>query len=296
MSELNNRAFAQAKRVVEKRNSIPILSMGRVKKNVLYATDMDIWFEHKVENLKDGLYHVHKSAAINEPVPDSDGHDVSDFPAIHEMAIGEFYEFECAAIREVGKFASTESARHYLNGVFFTPGVIVATDGHTMCRKHIEHGFGPAIMTNKTVGLIPVTGHVRIAAAKSSQDTEFAVIHVNKNLALKSKMIDGRYPDFNRAIPNPDSPLITATQDCARKLPDDWYEQAERKLKLARVENKTAYVNFNIGGDRPCIMGFTAEYLMRLPRAAREFYCEAVDQPARFDIGNSTYVVMPVRA
>jgi DNA polymerase-3 subunit beta len=140
-----------------------------------------------------------------------------EFPA---MAEGEFsHEFELPApnlIRLVDKtrFAiSTEETRYYLNGIFIhavegngRPLLrAVATDGHRLSRVDIPlpegaQGIPGVIVPRKTVGELrklvdEVEGNISVSVSETKIRFAF------EDTVLTSKLIDGRFPDYEQVIP-----------------------------------------------------------------------------------------------
>lgn len=283
MSKLNKAAFALAKRVTDARNVIPILDCALVKGNILRATNMDMELEHRVEGLADGLYHVRKSAAIGEAVPEPHMSE-ADFPQLQRIRRDKFYKFEAAMVREVLGFVSKEETRYHLNGIFFNDGVVVATDGHTMCRKLEGHKLINMIIPTYALAVLPVKGKIYIALA-ANDTSRYAMIKVNDDATIYTKLIEGAYPDYKRAIPEPDD-----DQAGHFELPINWIADATRTCKLASVEGKKVPI-VKLGDH-----AFNAKYLLRLPKTAHKFFQKTPSDAMRFDVRDSTYVIMPMRA
>lgn len=122
-------------------------------------------------------------------------------------------EEDYTAFRRVWPFISDEETRYYLNGVGLDivggVGVAVATDGHRLASMPISSGL-TAIPANLRKPIIPrkaVQMMLGLGAGEAN------VIFHRKNdgaptmelsgdgVRLKSKLIDGSYPDWKRVLP-----------------------------------------------------------------------------------------------
>ena len=106
------------------------------------------------------------------------------------------------------KFAiSNDETRHYLNGK--DEGnknlIAVATDGHRLSKTSINvddnTNFHPIILPKKTIfELLSILNdqkdNIKIISTKSK--IKFLI----KNISLISKVIDGKFPDYNKVIPS----------------------------------------------------------------------------------------------
>jgi DNA polymerase-3 subunit beta len=138
----------------------------------------------------------------------------ADFPDLGGGTFTAEFDLDIAAMFAPVSFAiSNEETRFYLNGVYFqsTEGdssVAVATDGHRLARN-----FGPALPTfagiivpRKTVSLLP-KGEVRVSVS----DTKIRI--VAGDFVLTSKLIDGTFPDYNRVIPTQNDKSVAVDRD-----------------------------------------------------------------------------------
>jgi len=147
----------------------------------------------------------------------------SDFPDLGTHHYDAEFEIDLAALFAPVAFSiSTEETRYYLGGVYFvSPGapgggsVAVATDGHRLA-KHVGPilpAFDGIIVPRKTVGLIP-KGTVTVSV--SSTNIRIA----SGDLVLTSKLIDGTFPDYERVIPRSNDKVVTVDRDSIMKAAD----------------------------------------------------------------------------
>jgi DNA polymerase-3 subunit beta len=233
------RLLASVTKVVESRNTIPILSTVRLiagdgKLNAT-ASDLDIEISGMIDaetpeafaacidaKLLVGI--VSKIAGDEvELVATSDGATlkagrsryqlqtlpIDDFPTMAAGKLPTEFKTDLAALFAPVSFAiSTEETRYYLNGIYLAGGktelTAVATDGHRLSRHNGEPvgEFSGVIIPRKAVGLVPkgaVT--VRLSDAKIQFETADALI--------TSKLIDGTFPDYQRVIPTGNDRVVT---------------------------------------------------------------------------------------
>ncbi len=250
------RAMAHLARVVEQRNTIPILGNVRLSARdqtlTLTATDLDIEARVTVDcdvsgsgditvpagTMNDIVRKIAEGASVSlgwdgtgttvtvrsgrsrfslQALPASGFPDltVGDMPHRFTMPAATLL-----ALIEATSFAiSTEETRYYLNGIYLhcpTDGENgsllrgVATDGHRLARFDAPapegtSGMSGIIVPRKTVGEIArlakdamdKNGNGNIEVALSA-----AKIRVSSaNVTLTSKLIDGTFPEYSRAIP-----------------------------------------------------------------------------------------------
>lgn len=244
------RAVGAVAKVVEARNTIPILSNilldagdGKLK---VTGTDLDIEASTSVEatvnvpgrltvNAK-LLGDLAKKATGDVTVTFDDGRLIvkygrsrftlqtlpaEDFPDLGLPKFDAEFDIDLAALFAPVSFAiSTEETRYYLNGVYFRGGdeaVAVATDGHRLA-KHVGPilpAFDGIIVPRKTVGLVP-KGTVSVSVSSTK------IRIASGDLVLTSKLIDGTFPDYQRVIPTTErnDKIVTVDRDSIMKAAD----------------------------------------------------------------------------
>ena len=138
----------------------------------------------------------------------------SDFPTTEEIADESVFaiaQSELKRMIDLTQFAmARQDVRYYLNGLLleFAPGGLkaVATDGHRLAVAHyaIETGVGEP----KSI-IVPRKGVLELGRLLGSDDTELNV-RVGSNavqlavdgVRFTSKLIDGKFPDYGRVIPD----------------------------------------------------------------------------------------------
>lgn len=234
------RILAATTRVVEARNTIPILSTVRLVAEdgtlTATATDLDIAVTASAPAtgdmaacidarlLSDIVKKLPADAEIDIAVDGSSATlkagrarfklpvlPVGDFPDMDGGAFAAEFEADMAALFAPVKFAiSNEEQRYYLGGVFLhvVNGklVAVATDGHRLARHigaEIGVDFAGIIVPRKASEIMP-NGNVAVSVS----DTRIRI--VKDGAVIVSKLIDGTFPDYMRVIPTGNDKLVRA--------------------------------------------------------------------------------------
>ena len=153
----------------------------------------------------------------------------SDFPSLEK--INSVYEFEITqkTLRDIidkTAFAmAQQDVRYYLNGLMLEVSAnylrAVATDGHRLA--YCEKETSADIADIKQV-ILPRKGVLELVRLLSDTDDTVKIIlgsnHLQvefNQLRLTSKLIDGRFPDYNRVMPTDGNNVITADRDQLRQ-------------------------------------------------------------------------------
>lgn len=232
-----SKTLTQAAAIVERKNTIPILANIKLTATdglAIEATDLDITFVTSInaDVTEQGSTTVdaHMLAGIVKKLPSGDVVLVDDgqyltvsagrsrfklatLPAddYPQIASDEFeFDIDIPANDLKRLFAksmfamSTEETRYYLNGVYLHPKdgcmAAVATDGHRLAvvSSAIPAEFTGVIVPRKTVGELNKVLEIGDAQLSISE-TKIRV--VAGPVTITSKVIDGKFPDYNRIIP-----------------------------------------------------------------------------------------------
>jgi DNA polymerase III subunit beta len=264
------KSLGHVHRVVERRNTIPILANVLVKaergKLSLKATDLDLevtdataaevsaggsttvpahMFYEIVRKLPEGAQIVLEGSGDRAVLSLRAGRSrftlqtlpESDFP---DLAAGEMsHSFKLAADYLNGIYLHTIGSAH--SGTLRA----VATDGHRLAQVELPlpqgaGGMPGIIVPRKTVGEVQrliETGEGDIAIELSSGKIRFTI----GNVVLTSKLIDGTFPDYARVIPvNNDKSLVVDKKD---------FEAAVDRVSTVSSERGRA-VKLSITGGR----------------------------------------------
>ena len=140
----------------------------------------------------------------------------SDFPVLEDSIESDFLEIKSKNLLKIlnkTKFSiSNDETRHYLNGIYLhkteedNPNLVaVATDGHRLSKTQIsldeDKSFYPVILPKKTVfeviNIISEEAETPIKIISERSKIKFII----KDIILISKVIDGKFPDYERVIP-----------------------------------------------------------------------------------------------
>lgn len=170
-------------------------------------------------NEKTGATSVRYSASIyvGDAVYTIDACDAGDFPTILGDRAGMIERFTnghfAAALKKVSCCISTEETRYYLNGVNWAATDsgkrMAATDGHrlALCRYAADEDGSrfSYIIPRKTVGVISqflASSDIEIfAVGKGNQIVDTLLDFKAPGVTLRSKLIDGTFPDIERVMP-----------------------------------------------------------------------------------------------
>lgn len=224
------RLLSAVSRVVEARNTIPILATVRLVaeggKLTATATDLDMSITSSCD--ADGDFEACIDAKLltnvvaklaGEPVDLSiqgsfvvlqcgrpkfklEYLPVDDFPKYDAGTFDAKFDADLAALFAPLIFAiSQEKSRHYLNGIFVhtVDGKLAAcaTDGHRMSTQTGDKApnFPPAIVPTKTISLLPA-GEVTVEVSASK------IRFTAGETVVTSQLVLGEYPDYERVIPS----------------------------------------------------------------------------------------------
>ena len=218
-----------------------------------------------------------------------------------------------------------QDVRYYLNGLFFEvdPSYLtaVATDGHRLAC--FNHSFNLGLSQTRSV-IIPfkTVNELRRQLSYGANDikiefSERLIRFTVCETVSSSKLVDGRYPEYQRVIPASLNKVATANRESLRKalaraaiLSNEKYrglrvtfESGVLRLVAHNPEQEEAIeeMELNYQGEST-VIGFNVSYLSDLLNAI-----DTTDVEVYFEDGNSsslwrgvgandeTYVVMPMR-
>lgn len=220
-------------RVVERRNTIPILNTVLFERNKIRATDLDIEMQMIVPaTTATGSAAIdHRSLAnIVRHIPDDDRVMIEggregvtltfsagryDLPALPPSDFPDSLSGDLApveidgdklskALRFASHFISTEETRYYLNGICLDGRNAVATDGHRLGHHPVGSdltAMGRMILPRKAISLIcglPAPKSLHRLTTNIGAEVRF------DGVTIRTKSIDGNFPDWTRVVPEND--------------------------------------------------------------------------------------------
>ena len=138
----------------------------------------------------------------------------SDFPTTEEIVDESEYviaQSELKRLIDLTQFAmARQDVRYYLNGLLLEITLrkikAVATDGHRLAVAHLDIETG--VEETKSI-IVPRKGVLELARLLTSEDSDLKVrVGTNavqlaiEDVRFTSKLIDGKFPDYGRVIPD----------------------------------------------------------------------------------------------
>ncbi|MCW8875654.1 MAG: DNA polymerase III subunit beta [Kangiellaceae bacterium] len=253
-----------------------------------------------------------------------------EFPNIEEAVFNLGFEIETAQLKELfdkTQFAMAhQDVRYYLNGMLLEVNnsniVSVATDGHRLALSKTQ--LDQPVSEELVQAIIPRKGIIEAGKLLSTSDgsckLELSTNHIRISLGefvFTSKLIDGRFPDYDKVLPRNAQRLMVATKDTLK----DAFSRASilcnekfRGVRLNLVNNQLsihannpeqeeAQIDVDVDySEEELEIGFNVGYLLDALNAIKS-------ENVRFNLGDSNssvlienadsgdslYVVMPMR-
>lgn len=153
----------------------------------------------------------------------------ADFPSLDEISAGSEFELPQKTLKDIIDKTSFSMAqqdvRYYLNGLMLAISSkilrAVATDGHRLayCEKEMN-----CELTDIKQVILPRKGVLELVRLLENTEEKIKVIlssnHLRvelNNIRFTSKLIDGRFPDYNRVIPEDGNCVMTADREIMRQ-------------------------------------------------------------------------------
>lgn len=252
-----------------------------------------------------------------------------EFPFLETIEGGSLLTVDQGAFKKLierTQFAMAhQDVRYYLNGLLLVvaPDMLraVATDGHRLALSQVAGETGVETATQAIVPRKAITELQRLLAPTEGQiQITLTANHLQvglPDLRFTSKLIDGRFPDYERVIPERGDKFVTGDCEVVRQalartaiLSNDKY----KGVRLALGENRLCLQAQNPEHEEaedeveltyeggPIEIGFNVTYLMEA-LAAMEGECFVLELTGPDSSGllyaqsdnSSQYVVMPMR-
>ena len=253
----------------------------------------------------------------------------NDFPTVEEGPGSLTFNLPQAKLRrliERTSFAmAQQDVRYYLNGMLLEvqSGLLraVATDGHRLAMCSMEAAIQ---QDGKHQVIVPRKGILELARLLTEQDAEVSIVlgqhHIRANtgeFTFTSKLVDGKFPDYERVLPRGGDKLVLAERQGLREafsrtaiLSNEKYRGIRLtlaagllKIQANNPEQEEAeeeiVVDYSGGGLE---IGFNVSYLLdvlgvmgteQVRLILSDSNSSALLQEA--DNDDSAYVVMPMR-
>ncbi|HRE53261.1 MAG TPA: DNA polymerase III subunit beta [Candidatus Competibacter sp.] len=253
----------------------------------------------------------------------------ADFPTLEDLPFDEDIRLAQSALRgliERAHFAmAQQDVRYYLNGLLLDvgPGVlrVVATDGHRMAFQEMSIEADSA---RPRQVIVPRKGVLELMRLLADSEAD-AVLALGANhirvamgdTRLTSKLIDGKFPDYQRVIPRDPGRVVIAdravlrgalaragivlddkTQGVRLQL-EDWTLRAQAHNSEQEEAEEEIEINYSGG---PMEIGFNVSYLLDALGALNGELAKLSFNDSGSSClieenegGNSKHVIMPMR-
>ena len=218
-----------------------------------------------------------------------------DFPTMTDEGLDHSFVLSAAVLKRLidkTRFAiSTEETRYYLNGIYLHPHETdgesrlraVATDGHRLARVEADlpegaSGMPAVILPRKTVGEVrklidDLDDGDPVEIALSSARMRFQI----GPAVLRSRLIDGTFPDYERVIPSGNDKQMVAPTKLLSEAVDrvaTISTEKSRAIKLSLAEGRLRLNAVSPDAGRaeeeidiaysgtPLEIGFNARYIL----------------------------------
>ncbi len=263
-----------------------------------------------------------RSRFVLSTLPAAEFPVVEDVQAVYSLKLA---QEELRRLVEKTAFAmAQQDVRYYLNGLLLETGKkfvrAVATDGHRLALSELPIGEQKAGAHQVIIPRKGVLELQRLLGAAGDVELAVGANHVRANLGeirFTSKLIDGRFPDYERVIPKADKNRLVADRESLRQslqraaiLSNEKYRGIRLELGdgMLRIqannpdqEEARDEVEVEYGGEAMEV-GFNVNYLLDALAALESETVEVgfVDPNSSClisapDAGGSRYVVMPMR-
>ena len=253
----------------------------------------------------------------------------SDFPALDDISSVFDFSLPQNVLKELIEKTSfamaQQDVRYYLNGLMLevASGVVrtVATDGHRLayCEKNIDGDLADS----KQV-IIPRKGVSELQRLLSDSDDPVKVVLGNNHIQCElpnqrftSKLIDGRFPDYKRVMPEAEGNVFTADKESLKSalirasiLSNEKYRGIRvmmnndlLKLQAQNPDQEEAdvEVEVNYSGD-PLEIGFNVTYMLDVLNTSSNDVVQGIIKDSNSsclmtfpDEPQAKYVIMPMR-
>jgi DNA polymerase III subunit beta len=219
-----------------------------------------------------------------------------------------------------------QDVRYYLNGLLFElhPNMIraVATDGHRLALSELHASIGDI---EKTSVIIPRKGILELMRLLDASDVP-VTIHLSANhiqvigdhFTFTSKLIEGRFPDYERVIPRDGNKSFIIEKDtlkgalqraailCNEKFKGVRLELAPNLLRLLsnNPEHEAAEEELTIDyNDEAIDIGFNVVYVQDVLNTIKSEHIKLTFTNSNSSVllednegdGNTIFVIMPMR-
>jgi DNA polymerase III subunit beta len=277
--ELEIRAIANATVLKEGEITVPARKLIDICRALPEGADIDLNVEKDKVVLVSGKSKFLLSTLPARNFPTMEGSNAIEYIDIGESILKEIFD-------STGFAMAHEDVRYYLNGLLLEHGddeiVAVATDGHRLAKVkrsvklHTEKE-GQIILPRKTV--------LELRRLLGSSSDEIVKLEISEkffraifqNIVVTSKLIDGKYPDYEKVIPIGQQRVATLNGDALKMalmrtaiLSNEKYRGVRMSWDVGRLrlqaqnpEHEEAEDELEVKyNEEETVMGFNVGYLI----------------------------------
>lgn len=254
----------------------------------------------------------------------------SDFPSVEESAGTLEFSIPQATLKAMldsTSFAmAQQDVRYYLNGLLFEVSAdylrVVATDGHRLAMHTEKQKI--AVSGNKLQVIVPRKGILELSRLLSDSDEPVSLVigtnHIRARtqaFTFTSKLVDGKFPDYDRVLPKGGDKVLTAVRSDLRQalnrtaiLSNEKFRgirlmlaNDELKIVANNPEQEEAEEIINVEYKGPALeIGFNVSYLVDVLGVLSTDSVQMILADSNSSVliqatenSPSLYVVMPMR-
>lgn len=203
----------------EGRTTIPARKLSDICRSLQADVELELSLEGDKVHLRAGKSHFTLSTLPAEQFPNTE-----DNPQDIEVR---FSERDFKTMLESTSFAmAQQDVRYYLNGMLLEIGdryvKTVATDGHRLALASVDTD---QVLSDKLQVIVPRKGVQEFNRLLSDSDNEVAVFigdnHIQSqigNFKFTSKLIDGKFPEYDRVIPQGGDKIVVADRESLKAM------------------------------------------------------------------------------
>lgn len=203
----------------EGRTTIPARKLSDICRSLPADVQVELSLEGDKAQLKAG-----KSRFTLATLPADQFPNTEDNPQDVEVR---FSEGDFKKMLDATSFAmAQQDVRYYLNGMLLEIGnqyvKSVATDGHRLALSGVDTN---QVLTEKLQVIVPRKGVQEFSRLLSDTDNEVAVFigenHIQSeigNYKFTSKLIDGKFPEYDRVIPQGGDKIVIADRESLKAM------------------------------------------------------------------------------
>lgn len=199
--------------------TVPARKLVDICRSLAADSQIELTLEGEKMHLRSGKSHFTLSTLPADQFPNTEQNE-------HDIAVT-FAQKDFKAMLDATAFAmAQQDVRYYLNGMLLELGNLyvrtVATDGHRLALSSLDTDL---TMEQVKQIIIPRKGVVEFSRLLSDIDDEVVVSigesHIYSqigNYTFTSKLIDGKFPDYNRVIPKGGDKVLVADREALKNM------------------------------------------------------------------------------